>query len=131
MHRGEVEICHEIGVDTIDFGRDYPHTEGTWPNTFDYWKVLFAGVAPGDVRKILGENAIRFFGLDRGQLSEIAARIGPDLGAVTDPSAYVDPALVEHLSVRSGIFKPNEGEDLQERLAPMIREDLAGAGARS
>ena len=38
---------HEIGVDTIDFGRDYPHTESTWPNTLDYWKIIFAGARQG------------------------------------------------------------------------------------
>jgi predicted TIM-barrel fold metal-dependent hydrolase len=129
MHKGEVEIAHEIGVDTIDFGRDYPHTESTWPNTLDYWKLIFAGAAPEDVRKILGENAIRFFDLDRDHLAQIAARIGPDLAAITDPDAVVDPALVEHLEARCGVLKPNEGEALQETLTPMIREDLAGLAA--
>src|SRR5262249_44918284 len=28
MHKSEVAMRHEIGVETIDFGRDYPHTEG-------------------------------------------------------------------------------------------------------
>ena len=131
MHKAEVEICHEIGVDTIDFGRDYPHTESTWPNTLDFWKIIFAGASPDDVRKILGENAIRFFGLDREKLAAIAARIGPDLATITDPEAAVDPALVEHLAVRCGVLKPNEGDDLQDRLTPMIREDLAAVGVRS
>ena len=60
MHRSEVEMRDEIGIETIDFGRDYPHTEGTWPNTSDYLRRLFAGVPERDVRLILGENAIRF-----------------------------------------------------------------------
>jgi predicted TIM-barrel fold metal-dependent hydrolase len=130
MHSGEVEICHEIGVDTIDFGRDYPHTEGTWPNTVDYWKLIFAGADPDDVRRILGENAIRFFDLDREKLAAIASRIGPDLAVITDPHAVVDPALVEHLALRCGVHKPNEGETVQDRLTPMIVEDLAVVGSR-
>ncbi len=36
MHKSEVEMRHEIGVESMNFGRDYPHGEGTWPNTFDY-----------------------------------------------------------------------------------------------
>ena len=131
MHKGEVDMRHEIGVDTIDFGRDYPHTESTWPNTNDYWKIIFAGTDKEDVRKILGENAIRFFDLDRDHLASIASRIGPDLDAITDPDAVVDPALVKHLDDRTGVLKPSEGQDVQERLAPMIREDLAALGAAS
>ena len=33
VHKAEVAMRHEIGVETISFGRDYPHPEGTWPNT--------------------------------------------------------------------------------------------------
>jgi predicted TIM-barrel fold metal-dependent hydrolase len=129
MHKGEVDICHEIGVDTIDFGRDYPHTEGTWPNTADYWKIIFAGAAPDDVRKILGENAIRFFDLDRTRLQEIAARVGPALADITAPHAEVDQPLMDHLGRRCGVLKPNEGDQLQARLRPMIDDDLLGLGA--
>ena len=31
IHKVEVEMRHEIGVDTILFGRDFPHPESTWP----------------------------------------------------------------------------------------------------
>jgi predicted TIM-barrel fold metal-dependent hydrolase len=130
MHKAEVEMCHEIGVDTIDFGRDYPHTESTWPNTYEYLKIIFAGAPEDDVRKILGENAIRFFGLDREKLTDIAERIGLDLTAITDPQAAVETALLEHLDLRCGVLKPSEDDEVQNRLTPMIREDLAGIGAR-
>ena len=33
VHKAEVAMRHEIGVETIAFGRDFPHAEGTWPNT--------------------------------------------------------------------------------------------------
>jgi hypothetical protein len=124
MHKAEVEMCREIGVDTIDFGRDYPHTESTWPNTIEYLKLIFAGASPDDVRKILGENAIRFFGLDRAHLAEIAERIGPDLTAITDPGATVDSALIEHLDQRCGVLKPAEGDAMLGRLDPMMQEDV-------
>jgi predicted TIM-barrel fold metal-dependent hydrolase len=129
MHRAEVEQRDVIGVDTLSFGRDYPHTESTWPNTHDYWKLIFSGAEPDDVRKILGENTIRFFGLDRGQLASIAERIGPDLAVITDPNAAVDPALAEHLALRCGVLKPFEGDELVERLGEMVSEDLAALGA--
>ena len=68
MHKVEVEMRHEIGVDTILFGRDYPHPEGTWPNTPDWLRDAFAGVPENEARAMLGENAIRFLGLDRDTL---------------------------------------------------------------
>ena len=37
----------------------------------------FAGVPEDELRLMLGENAIRFLGLDRDRLAEIAARVGP------------------------------------------------------
>ena len=77
MHTAEIEMRHEIGIDTIAFGRDYPHTESTWPNTDQYLKVLFSGVPEDETRKMLGENAIRFFGLDQDHLAKIAARDRP------------------------------------------------------
>ena len=77
MHKAEIEIRDDIGVDHMTFGRDYPHAEGTWPNTVDYLRDLFAGVPETDVRKILGENAIRFFGLDAEKIAAIAQQVGP------------------------------------------------------
>jgi hypothetical protein len=129
MHRSEVEQRDEIGVDTLDFGRDYPHTESTWPNTLEYYKLLFAGVPKDDVRKILGENAIRFFGLDREHLASIAERIGPDLDVMTDPSATVDQALVEHLAARCGVLKPWEGDQRIMALDEVLADDLERMGA--
>ncbi|TMK65546.1 MAG: amidohydrolase [Actinobacteria bacterium] len=129
MHQAEVEMRHEIGIETIDFGRDYPHTESTWPNTLDYLKVLFAGVPADETRLILGENAIRFLGLDRGMLTEVANRIGPNIADITDPTATIDPALLEHLAQRCGVLKPAEGALRLPKLEPMLRDDLVQAGA--
>ena len=128
MHVAEVDQRHDIGVDTICFGRDYPHGEGTWPNTEDYWRVLFAGVPPDEVALILGENAIGFLGLDRPRLARIAGRIGPDLDEITAPeaAARVDPAILEHLSLRCGVLKPAEGPTRLAEVDDMLRRDLAG-----
>ena len=60
IHKAEVAMRHEIGVDTIAFGRDYPHPEGTWPNTKDWLRDAFGGVPEDEIRLMLGENAVRF-----------------------------------------------------------------------
>jgi energy-coupling factor transporter ATP-binding protein EcfA2 len=37
---------------------DYPHPEGTWPNTHDWIRDAFGDVPVDEARLILGENAI-------------------------------------------------------------------------
>ena len=75
--RADLDIRDVIGAELIMWGSDFPHPEGTWPNTAEYYKQTFADF-PEDVgRKILGENAINFYGLDRNHLAEVAAEIGP------------------------------------------------------
>ena len=57
LHKSEVEIRHEIGIETFIFGRDYPHPESTWPHTREWLRDCMAGVPDEDVRLMLGENA--------------------------------------------------------------------------
>ena len=130
MHRAEVEMRDEIGVDTISFGRDYPHTESTWPNTREYLGMLFQGVPLEDVRKILGENLASFLELDRTALAPIVERVGytpTDLDV-----GPVDPDLVEHIDRRTGYGKPPELDTRLGDVGAMIEADLVplttGAG---
>jgi predicted TIM-barrel fold metal-dependent hydrolase len=56
---------HEIGIDTIMWSSDYPHSETTWPNSkslTDEWLTPFG---PEDKAKILWQNAARLYGLER------------------------------------------------------------------
>jgi predicted TIM-barrel fold metal-dependent hydrolase len=123
VHRAEVEMRHEIGVDTIAFGRDYPHPEGTWPNTPDWLREAFAGVPESELRAMLGENMVRFLGLDRAKLAAIADKIGL---SVEDLQAPVDPEIVAIFDVRGGYLKPAEGGARIPELEPMLEDDLAG-----
>jgi predicted TIM-barrel fold metal-dependent hydrolase len=123
MHEAEVEIRHDIGLDQLAFGRDYPHIEGTWPNTGDFWKLIFEDVPEADLRKVLGENAVRFFGLDPEPLDRIAARIGPSYDDIAHPDLHVAPALVEHLAGRCGVLKPAEGASRLAEVDAVLRGD--------
>ena len=105
------------------FGRDYPHGEGTWPNTKAMLDDLFVGVSEADTRAILGENAIRFFGLDGAAITAVAERVGPTVGELTGP-ADVDPALIDHLGQRCGYLKPYEGDRRIGDLGELLGEDL-------
>ncbi len=120
---------HEIGVETIAFGRDYPHPEGTWPNATDYLHDAFAHVPDDEVSLMLGENAIRFLGLDRARLADIASRIGPTVEEIKG-SAEVRPELLESFASRCGYLKPAEGDANIPALEGMMREDLSAAGVR-
>ena len=124
MHKAEIEIRDEIGVDHMTFGRDYPHAEGTWPNTVDYLRDLFVGVPATDMRKILGENAIRFFGLDAEKITAIAQQVGPKVEHLTGDAPDVDPLLIAHLDTRSGYLKPAERGTRLGELDELLQGDL-------
>jgi predicted TIM-barrel fold metal-dependent hydrolase len=102
ISRGEIEMREEIGVSTMLFGTDYPHYEGTWPNTQAWIAQAFAGVGEHDLRAIAGENAIRCYGLDRAELAARAAVVGPTLEDLTRPN---DGETAEWLAGR-GIGRP-------------------------
>ena len=124
IHKAEVDLRYEIGVETIAFGRDYPHPEGTWPNTKDWLRDAFGGVPENELRLMLGENAIRFLGLDRSRLADIAGRIGPSIEELTT-NTDVRPELIANFDVRGGYLKPPEGDARIAIVDDMIRSDLA------
>jgi hypothetical protein len=67
-----------IGVDNLMWGNDFPHPEGTWPDTRDWVAIRFHDVPRDETRKILGENALRCYPqLDARRMREIADAIGP------------------------------------------------------
>ena len=76
MLRPDLDGRDDIGVEKIMWGSDYPHPEGSWPNTAQYLKDTFADFPESDGRKILGENAVEFYGLDRQRLRAVADEIG-------------------------------------------------------
>ncbi len=128
IHKAEVEMRHEIGIETISFGRDYPHPEGTWPQTRDWLRDAFAGVPEDELRLMLGENAIRFLGLDRARLNEIAKRIGPTYEDITGPGPEIRPELLENFAQRGGYLKPAEGGARLAAVDELIHQDLAHIG---
>jgi predicted TIM-barrel fold metal-dependent hydrolase len=92
MSKEEIRRRHVLGMDTVMWGTDYPHPEGTWPHTQERLRGDFGGIPVEDARKLLGETAARCYGFDLGALRPIAERIGPtpaDLGQ--DPMLRTDP----------------------------------------
>jgi hypothetical protein len=77
---------------------------------------------------MLGENAIRFFDLDRDHLAEIAARIGPTVGEILGPNPPIRPELVENFEARGGYLKPAEGDEKIPEVGNLVEQDLAVVG---
>ena len=82
MPEHEGRFRHQIGVDRLMWGSDYPHLEGTWPNTMKALNETFALYPEQEIRDILGLNAANAYGFDLAALAPIAERIGPTLSAV-------------------------------------------------
>jgi len=57
------KLLDEIGVETMMWGSDYPHTDGVWPESQKYIDEQFAGLPADVVHKITCENAAKFYRL--------------------------------------------------------------------
>lgn len=82
MPRHEGEHRHKIGLDRIMWGSDYPHMEGTWPNTSQYLRDTFYDYPEQEIRAILGSNALAAYGFDSEIVGPVAEKIGPSLSSI-------------------------------------------------
>jgi predicted TIM-barrel fold metal-dependent hydrolase len=74
-------------TDRVLWGADYPHTEGTWPNTVLSVRKAAAGLSDEDLRKMFGLNTVGVYGLDRARLEAVAEHIGPTMDQLRTPLA--------------------------------------------
>ena len=73
---------HDVGIGNLLWGNDLPHPEGTFPHTRKWIRERFQDVPRDEARRILGENAVELYQLDRDDLAPIAERIGPTVDEV-------------------------------------------------
>jgi predicted TIM-barrel fold metal-dependent hydrolase len=59
-----VKCRREIGVDILLWGSDFAHATGDWPNSQRLLDETFAGVAAAERKKMVLDNAVRYFHLD-------------------------------------------------------------------
>jgi predicted TIM-barrel fold metal-dependent hydrolase len=81
----DIECRHEVGVDRIMWGADFPHHESTSPFTTEALRSNFAGVPLSEVAAMLSGNAADVYGFDLSALREVADRIGPTIAEVDVP----------------------------------------------
>jgi len=82
MPAHEGRFRHRIGVDKLMWGSDYPHLEGTWPNTLKKLSETFGDYPEEEIRAILGLNAAEVYGFDLDELQPIADEIGPTVDEI-------------------------------------------------
>ena len=57
------------GADCLLWGNDYPHDEGTWPESHDSIAAIRAALDPDAARKVLADNAAALYGFDLDYLA--------------------------------------------------------------
>jgi predicted TIM-barrel fold metal-dependent hydrolase len=90
MSRLECEARGDLGSSTFMWGSDYPHEEGAWPHTTTSLRWTFGcDVKSDELRRMLGLNAARCYGLDVRELQRVADRVGPTEAELRNPVAAV------------------------------------------
>ena len=85
LSTSEVRKRHEIGIDNLLWGNDFPHHEGTAPYTFETLRATFAGVPEPEVRQLTSLNAARVYDVDLDLLQKVADEIGPTPEQIATP----------------------------------------------
>jgi predicted TIM-barrel fold metal-dependent hydrolase len=58
-----IKMRHEVGVDRIIWGGDFPHVESEWPNSGKHLEKQFEGVPKNEQDKMVAGNIIKFLHL--------------------------------------------------------------------
>jgi predicted TIM-barrel fold metal-dependent hydrolase len=108
------DMRYEIGVDHLMWGADYPHEEGSTPQSKLAFKWLFSELPESEVRQMLGGNAAGIYGFDLNALVPIAKRIGPEVADVHRPLTAADVADTPNF-ISEFVDRPFPGGGLLER----------------
>lgn len=60
-----VRVRHEVGVDHVLWGSDFPHEVSRWPHSIEHMQQQMAGVPEEETHKMLCGNTVKFFHLDQ------------------------------------------------------------------
>jgi predicted TIM-barrel fold metal-dependent hydrolase len=95
-----LKLRHEIGIDTIAWECDYPHTDTTWPESPEKLKGEFdaALVTDDEINKITFANSCRFFEFDP---FKHISRERATVGALRELATDVDVSTVSKSEYRA------------------------------
>jgi predicted TIM-barrel fold metal-dependent hydrolase len=86
----ESAVRHEVGVERIMWGADYPHSEGSYPYTREALRAAFGECDPEETALMLETNAAELYGFDLEALRQIGDVIGPTVAEVATPLGVTD-----------------------------------------
>ena len=88
----EWEMRHSLGIDTLTYGTDFPHSGSPWGCSNEFLRSTMgaAGVCEAEARAALGENAARFYGVDQNRLAHLVDQFGPLPTDVLTPATDSD-----------------------------------------
>jgi predicted TIM-barrel fold metal-dependent hydrolase len=90
LRPSEAPLRHDLGVDRLMWGADYPHSEGSFPHTTEALRAAFGGVPEEETRVMVETTAAAFYGFDLEALRPIGDRVGPLVAEVARPLAVED-----------------------------------------
>ncbi|MCU1487361.1 MAG: amidohydrolase 2 [Actinomycetia bacterium] len=85
LRPSEAKLRHEVGIDRVMWGTDYPHLEGTQPYTREALRATFHDVPEAEVRAIVGGNAAKLYDFDLKALQPLVDQIGPTPAEIAIP----------------------------------------------
>jgi predicted TIM-barrel fold metal-dependent hydrolase len=112
-----LELRHRVGVDSITWECDYPHSDSTWPHSPELLGKTLNGIPKDEVDRITHLNAMRVFKFDP---FAVRPREQCTVGALRSEASDVD------ISVRS-LGRKNEGGMKATELASLARPDALDA----
>jgi len=81
--RDEADAIRELGVGNVMWGSDYPHREGTYPDSVASLRHVFHDWDPADLHELFGGTAAKLYGLDLEPMT--ALELGPTVEEVATP----------------------------------------------
>ncbi|CAB4892051.1 MAG: amidohydrolase family protein [Actinobacteria bacterium] len=61
------------GADSLIWGSDYPHLEGTYPHSREVVQRLARDISADDARKVFRDNAAKLFNFDVATIELVTA----------------------------------------------------------
>jgi predicted TIM-barrel fold metal-dependent hydrolase len=90
LRASESAVRHEVGVERIMWGSDYPHSEGSYPYSREALRAAFGHCDPAETKLMLEDNVARVYGFDLEALRAVGDRIGPTVAEVATPLEVED-----------------------------------------
>jgi predicted TIM-barrel fold metal-dependent hydrolase len=117
MTPAELEARYEVGVDHLMWGNDYPHEEGTAPDSVLALRWVFSGLPVDELRMILAGNAAELYQFDLDALADVAERIGPTVEEVHTPLDATPSGTMQGVHAGDEGARPFAGGRALERMS--------------